>query len=116
MAGRYINDNLDASALNCAFVKLRAERKALVKCLRDIRPGEEARAARRRCPACLPPPRLPAAFSPARRAMQVDVSSLRAFSPCAPLQLYASYGESYWAARKQAAAAGDPPPPDGAAA
>lgn len=52
VAGRYINDNFDPSAINCTFVKLKAEKRALVKCLRDIAPGEEVR----RCPSCISPP------------------------------------------------------------
>uniref|UniRef100_A0A0G4GDC7 SET domain-containing protein n=1 Tax=Chromera velia CCMP2878 TaxID=1169474 RepID=A0A0G4GDC7_9ALVE len=38
---RYINDNFDSEKLNCKFVKLKSEKKALVVALRDIAPGEE---------------------------------------------------------------------------
>ncbi|KAG8459904.1 hypothetical protein KFE25_010953 [Diacronema lutheri] len=41
MLARYINDNGDASMINAEFVKLRAERKALVRALRPLRSGEE---------------------------------------------------------------------------
>ncbi|KAJ1623932.1 hypothetical protein T492DRAFT_1051641 [Pavlovales sp. CCMP2436] len=41
MLARYINDNGDPALINAEFVKLRAERKALVRALRPLRAGEE---------------------------------------------------------------------------
>lgn len=41
MLARYINDNGDAAMINAEFVKLRAERKALVRALRPLAAGEE---------------------------------------------------------------------------
>lgn len=41
MLARYINDNADPAMINAEFVKLRAERKALVRALRPVACGEE---------------------------------------------------------------------------
>lgn len=97
MAGRYINDNFDSSAINCAFVKLRAERRALVKCLRDISPGEEAS----RSLSLSRSLGFQAAW-PRRRCIWCLMSGARLLRYP---QLYASYGETYWAARREKAAA-----------